>query len=318
MSVVVFDDIQKELEKVNILIKEELQTDQNFLNQLVSHFTRRRGKMIRPSLVILGGKICGSKSKELLKLAAAMEILHMATLVHDDIIDEADKRRGGKNINSMFGSQLAVLLGDFFYARSLSIVNHIPHGYELISDIVASMVQGEFLQYETSFNLDQGKDNYLKIIGLKTAYFISTCCKLGALMGHSSKREEVALTNYGKYLGLAFQIRDDILDIYATEKKLGKPVYKDVTNGVYTLPILQALQSDRRDELSQILQKDFLVEEDLDDLNNIIIETGSLNYTHAKVLEYCEKARECLRIFPNSKEKSILISLTKFNMKRKY
>lgn len=320
MGVGVFTEIQNDLDQVYILMQNELKSDQRFLDQIISYLLQKRGKMMRPALVILSGKICGGDTKYLVQFGAAMEILHIATLIHDDIIDKAEIRRGLKTVNNIFSSQIAVLLGDFFYARSLKILTKTPYcGFDLISNIVANMVQGEFMQYENSFKLPQDIGFYWRLIKYKTAIFISNCCRLGAMSSNCSEQDLDALTLYGQYLGMAFQICDDILDFSSEPQKLGKPVYKDVTNGIYTLPILHALKfSDEKDILCEILKKDRFTNSDYQLLVKMLQKSGSLDYAYNKAERLCNTAREKLKIFKPSKEKDILESLTYFNLQREF
>lgn len=320
MSVALFREIQDDLDQVYDLMLQELKSDQSFLDQLIAYLLQKRGKMIRPALVILAGKICGNVNSDVLALGAATEILHMATLIHDDIVDEAEIRRGLTTVNKVFSSQIAVLLGDFFYAKSLKILTKIPHhGLKLFSGIVSNLVQGEFLQFENSFKLDQGMDLYWRLINYKTAYFIANCCRLGALAGKSEPEQLEALTEYGRMLGMAFQICDDLLDFSLTTQKLGKSTYRDVSNGIYTLPVLHALSySTQQKKLKEILRKDMLTKVDYQRLFKILQNAGSMEYAYQKAELLSERARQQLKIFPPSPEKEILESLTDFNLVRNF
>lgn len=319
MPVTLFREIQDDLDQVYDLMLQELKSDQSFLDQLIAYLLQKRGKMIRPALVILAGKISGSFNSDLLLLGAAIEILHMATLIHDDIVDEANFRRGLTTINKVFNSQVAVLLGDFFYARSLKMLTKFPHhGFKAFSGIVSNLVQGEFLQFENSFKLDQSIDLYWRLINYKTAYFMANCCHLGALISKSSLAEVEALTAYGQNLGMAFQICDDLLDFTRNTHK-GKSTYKDVSNGIYTLPVLHALRySQHEKELKEILRKDMLVKTDYQRLIELLQETGSLEYAHQKAEVFSQRARQQLKIFPDSPERETLESLTDFNLAREF
>lgn len=320
MPLEMFYVVQNDLEQIADLMVRELKSDQSFLNQIITYLVENKGKMIRPTLVILASNICGgAEEKTLHSLGAAVEILHMATLVHDDIVDEAELRRGATTINKLYGSKLAVLVGDFLYARALGIINRIPAGVELVSNIVSHLVQGEFLQIANSFKLEQNIENYWKLINYKTAYFIATCCKLGALVSSGDKEKITALTAYGQYVGTAFQICDDLLDFSANSRKLGKPTYKDVANGIYTLPVLHALKNSREQtELRGILTKDLMNSEDFYNLVKILERSGSLEYAFKEAAALCEKAREELKMFAPSVEKEMLLEMTHFTLKRDY
>lgn len=318
MAVALFEDIQIELNRVYECMVQELQSDQSFLNQLTAHLLQARGKMIRPALVILAGKLCNKGNPEkLYSLGAAMEILHMATLVHDDIIDEAQIRRNILTVNTVYGNRLAVLVGDFFYAHALKLVAPTTYGVEIVSQIVSHLVEGEFIQHANCFRLDQRMEEYWKLIHCKTAFFIANCCRLGALAGGGTVKEVQMLTKYGRLLGLGFQICDDLLDVSANAEKLGKPMYQDIANGIYTLPILHALaHSTEQGRLRQILQKDLRTESDYQSLQQCLHHAGSLEFAYAKAAELCQAAQDELSSVPDSPEKTMLLGLTQFNLQR--
>lgn len=317
-AVELFEDIRTELNCVHRCMVQELQSDQSFLNQITLNLLQARGKMIRPALVILAGKLCNrGNPQRLYTLGAAVEILHMATLIHDDIVDEAKVRRNIPTVNTVYGNQLAVLVGDFFYARALKLLSQIPYGFNLVADVVSNLVEGEFIQQANCFQTAQTLDEYWKLIHCKTAHFISYCCKLGAIEGGGTEEEIRALTEYGRLLGLGFQICDDLLDFSADAAKLGKPVLQDIKNGIYTLPVLHALaHSPDPRELHPILQKDHIAEADVQTLLTCLRRTGSLEYAGATAVRLCQAAQDELRPFPASPEKTTLLSLTQFNLER--
>lgn len=317
-EVALFEEIQVDLNQVYQYMVQELASDQSFLHQITSYLLQVRGKMIRPALVILAGKLCNTGNGEALQpLGAAMEILHMATLIHDDIVDEAKVRRNLPTVNTIYGNHMAVLVGDFFYARALKLLARVPVGFELVSNVVSHLVEGEFIQHANTFRLDQDPKDYWKLIHCKTAYFIASCCRLGAMDSGGTGQQIQSLTEYGRLLGLAFQICDDILDVSADQGKLGKPIYQDVVNGIYTLPILHALaQSQEQRKLREILQKDHLIEDDYIALQHILHQAGSLEFAQAQAAELCQAAQNELDSFPDSPEKTALLALTQFNLQR--
>lgn len=320
MQVELFAGIQQDLDQVRVHMDQVLRDDQSFLDQLTSYLLQRQGKMIRPALVILAGKLCHAPLEDLIPIGAGVEILHMATLIHDDIIDDAKERRGLETVNKRFGSHLAVLLGDYFYAIALKqYVQLKGNGFVLIADIVSNLVRGEFIQYEKSFQKDQGFHDYWRLIYHKTAFFIESCCQLGAKLGKSTDTEIQALKSYGQKLGMAFQICDDLLDFSSDTKKLGKEMNKDVTNGIYTLPILHALNSSyEQDKLRLMLEKDQLSDADFQEMIFILNKAGSLNYAREQAAQLCREAQNHLQIFPESNERATLMSLAQFNIKREF
>src|SRR3954464_11909908 len=207
--------IRPQLEAVEKLFHQELSSDLKCVNALVKHVSRFRGKMLRPMLVLLAGKAAGEVRDAHTVLATVVEMVHMATLVHDDVLDEAELRRKGATINHLRGNEAAVLLGDYLISHSYHLCSSLDSQFasRAIARTTNQVCEGELLQIDNRNNLDLSEETYLQIIALKTAVLCSTCCVLGATFAGGTKEQVAALETYGRALGVAFQIQDDILDI---------------------------------------------------------------------------------------------------------
>src|SRR5712672_3719225 len=218
------ETIKKELAAVEQLFTEELGTDLTCVNNLVRHVSRFRGKMLRPTLVLLAGKACGELTDAHSVLATVVEMVHLSTLVHDDVLDEAELRRKGATINHLRGNEAAVLLGDYLISHSYHLCSSLDSQFasRLIARTTNQVCEGELLQIENRNNFDLDEETYLKIITLKTAVLTAACCTLGATFSGADEQRVKALETYGLSLGTAFQIQDDILDIVGDARTVGK------------------------------------------------------------------------------------------------
>src|SRR5712672_1923566 len=218
------ETIKKELAAVEQLFTEELGTDLTCVNNLVRHVSRFRGKMLRPTLVLLAGKACGELTDAHSVLATVVEMVHMSTLVHDDVLDEAELRRKGATLNHLRGNEAAVLLGDYLISHSYHLCSSLDSQFasRLIARTTNQVCEGELLQIDNRNNFDLDEETYLKIISLKTAVLCSACCALGARFAGASDEVVSRMELYGLSVGQAFQIQDDILDIVGQTQTVGK------------------------------------------------------------------------------------------------
>jgi len=233
-------------------------------------------------------------------LAAAMEMLHLATLVHDDIVDGADKRRGKDSINALWGDGAAVITGDMLFGRSLKLVERYGNkAVKVYAEIIEQMVSGEFEQMEAAFDYSLSEASYLNIAGKKTAYFFSQCCGLGAWAAGVCPDQVEILERYGFLLGLAFQIQDDILDWFSSEGELGKPVGQDLCRGIITLPLIKALRlSEEREKIIKIIDKREFKGEEINFIRHKIIRCGALSLSLKTAAQYFKRAVGVLSALP--------------------
>jgi len=300
-----------ELNLVERTLGQALASDIGLLQGASSHVIRSGGKRLRPTVVLLSFKAAGGQDiAQAVPLAAAVELLHTASLVHDDINDKSDLRRGQATVNAQWGDSLALLVGDFIFVRLLQLIaGFAPRAIRILADCCTAIVEGETLQMLHLRDLSLTEETYLQIVKLKTADLFSTCSELGALVGGGSEEAIQALKVYGHYLGVAFQMRDDALDWVGTEADLGKPVASDLEQGKMSLATIYALQQSDR-------AKSVLFAEDQACALGLLREVGALDYAMLKCREYSEKAKASLSILADSEAKLELLKLAEYAVLR--
>jgi len=272
------------------------------------------GKRLRPALVLLASKFCGFEGPSAVRLAAVVEMIHTATLVHDDIIDEAELRRGRPSTNSRWGNHRAVLAGDWLYmqAFNLALAERNFRILDLLIALTQSMVEGEMIHLTELGKIDMTEDDYLELSYRKTACLFSVCLRLGAVLAGKSEEDESKLGSYGANLGLAFQIIDDVLDFTSTEEKLGKPTGSDLREGKITLPLIYLLSKCRREEaekISRVLEERSFRSVRLYEVLELMESYRSLEAAREKARQFADLARTSLADFPDSIYKDALHSL---------
>jgi octaprenyl-diphosphate synthase len=313
------DCIGAELKDVDALFQTELEGDLACVNTLVKHVSRFRGKMLRPSLVLLTGKACGELSRAHTVVATVVEMVHMATLVHDDVLDEAELRRKGATINHLRGNEAAVLLGDYLISHSFHLCSSLDSQFASrhIGRTTNQVCEGELLQIDNRNNLDLDEQTYLQIITRKTAILCATCCLLGAKLAGADEKRVTDMERYGLSLGVAFQIQDDILDIVGETDVVGKTLGIDVEKGKMTLPIIHFLRTAPREH--RTLLRSLLKSKDsdkMDRIRNLILPSDSIEYAQAKARELIERAQSSLSGLPDSDAKNVLDMMAEFVIAR--
>jgi len=296
-----------ELNLVECTLGQALSSDIGLLHSASSHMIRSGGKRLRPTVVLLSFRAVGGQEiSQAVPLAAAVELLHTASLVHDDINDRSNLRRGQATVNAQWGDSLALLVGDFIFVRLLQLIaGFAPRAIRVLADCCTSIVEGETLQMLHLQDLSLTEETYLRIVTLKTAELFSTCSELGAFLGGGTEEAIQALKAYGHFLGVAFQMRDDALDWVGTEADLGKPIASDLEQGKMSLATIFALrQSDR--------VKDVLFSSDGSHALQLLQEAGALDYAMQQCQAYSEKAQACLGILPESEAKNELLRLAEY------
>jgi octaprenyl-diphosphate synthase len=316
------DCIAAELKAVENLFAKELSSDLRCVNTLVKHVSRFRGKMLRPCLVLLSGKAC-SAGDELspahVTLATVVEMVHMATLVHDDVLDDAELRRNGATLNHLRGNEAAVLLGDYLISHSYHLCSSLDSQFasRLIAHTTDQVCEGELLQIDNRNNLDLDEKTYFQIIMHKTAVLCAACCTLGATYAGASPAIIAQLEQYGSCLGTAFQIQDDILDILGDPHTVGKTLGSDVHKGKLTLPMIHFLHNAPLEH--RTLLRSLLVSRDadkVDQIRNLILPSSSIPYARACAAKLVHQAQECLTDLPDSDAKRVLETMAEFVIAR--
>ena len=286
------------------------------LLEVLEHALYNGGKRIRPLLCILTARLCSTGKKEISPLAIAFEYLHVATLLHDDVIDHADTRRGRPAANKVFGLIPAILAGDFLHARSMFLVGTLGgrRCLDLICSATGAMVAGEFLQISNVHNLNQSEKDYFSVINGKTALFIGAVCETGGIFAGADNNKIEALKLYGANLGLAFQIQDDILDYLGDSAKTGKTVGNDFYEGKMTLPLIHALETANKQENNFLLgllkgQKSERITK-IDDAREIIRKNGGFEYAEQLAEKLVDKGIASLAVFASEKNRETLGILT--------
>jgi geranylgeranyl pyrophosphate synthase len=296
-----------ELNLVEHTLGQALSSDIGLLQSASTHVIRSGGKRLRPAVALLAFKAVGGQEiSQVVPLAAAAELLHTASLVHDDINDQSNLRRGQATVNAQWGDSLALLVGDFIFVRLLQLISGFaPRAIRVLANCCTAIVEGETLQMLHLRDLTLTEETYLRIVTLKTADLFSTCSELGAFVGGGTEEAIQALKAYGLYLGIAFQMRDDALDWVGVEGDLGKPVASDLEQGKMSLATIYAVQQSES-------AKEVLFAADRSRALRLLQDLGALDYTVSKCQEYSEKAQTSLAILPESEAKQELIQLAEY------
>lgn len=307
--------ITGDLDRLQSVLAQELLADDPFIAELVEHVLQTRGKMVRPALVCLSAQASGGAGDARLWIAAAVELIHVASLIHDDIIDAADVRRSLPTVNVQWGNQVAVLLGDYLFAKAFDLLSRVRHPEVAPTLAVATvqMSQAEILQIKYGQQPHEDEDVYFRIIAGKTAHLFSAACRAGALVAGNPMAADL-LGAYGLSWGMAFQITDDALDFTSREEALGKPIYSDIESGKITLPVIRALRDaspDDRDRLIHLLSgpaRDGRREE----LQRLLGRYRGIEYALDVAGRYSRQAADALAPLPDGPAKESLLSLTEF------
>ena len=311
--------IADELRAVDRVFSDELASDLACVNALVKHVSRFRGKMLRPVLLLLSGKACGRLTDAHTTLAAVVEMVHMATLVHDDVLDEAELRRKGATINHLRGNEAAVLLGDYLISHSYHLCSSLQDqsAARAIGRTTNRVCEGELLQIDNRNNLELSEETYLEIISRKTASLCATCCELGARFAGAPETRVGLLELYGLSVGIAFQIQDDILDIVGEEGTVGKTLGSDVEKGKMTLPMIHFLRSAPAEH--HALLRSLMTSGDADKaerIRNLILPSGSIEYARDRARQFVDRARGALHTLPDTEGRRVLDAMAEFVVSR--
>ena len=309
-----------DMAKVDKTIQAQLNSDVSLINQLGFYIVSGGGKRLRPLLAILSARALGYQGEAHTTSAAFIEFIHTATLLHDDVVDESDMRRGKATANAAFGNAASVLVGDFIYTRSFQMMTKLGSLkiLDLMSEAVNVIAEGEVQQLMNCNDPETTEESYMQVIYSKTARLFEAATQIGAILTESSPEIETALQNYGKYLGTAFQLIDDVMDYTADGKEMGKNVGDDLAEGKPTLPLLYAMRNGTPEQASMIREA---IEQanGMDKLTDILAAmdaTGSLEYTTQKAYEEADKAIQELKVLPESEYKEALVALAHLAVKR--
>jgi octaprenyl-diphosphate synthase len=315
--------LQDDLKRVNTLILERMRSPVALIPQLAGHIIAAGGKRLRPMLTLACARLCGYRGDRHIALAAAVEFIHTATLLHDDVVDDSDLRRGLATANAVWGNKASVLVGDFLFSRAFELM--VEDGalpvLAILSKASAVIAEGEVLQLVTSNDVATTEASYLEVINAKTAQLFSAASRIGAVVAERSDAEERALESFGRNLGIAFQLIDDMLDYSALEAELGKTVGDDFREGKITLPVVLALRvADERERefWRRTLEDSDQREGDLEHAIGLMRRHGTLAATLERAREYGAAARRALLTFRDRPERQALDEVIEFCLERGY
>ena len=301
--------------------REAMQSEVRLVNTIGKYLLRHKGKHIRPILTILSARLTGKPTLQSYQAAAMIELLHVATLIHDDVVDGADKRRGFLAINRIWKNKVSILMGDFLFSKVL--INLIKlkdlDALTVLSNTAEKLSAGEILQIEKSMSKTMTEDVYYDMIYQKTASLISTSCEIGAITASKKKVDRQNMALFGKHLGMAFQIKDDLFDLEGTESETGKNVGLDVKKNMITLPLIHSYSNISKKgerKIKRIMRNKHKTDEDVNELKNIIHETDGFNYARKKIDDFSSIAIEAISQYPDSVYKDSLIDLVAYNIQR--
>ena len=313
--------VEDDLVRVEELFQEQVRSDVKLVSEIGRYIQEGGGKRIRPALLLLACRLCGYRGNRAILLASVVEFIHTATLLHDDIIDEATVRRGRRSVNSRWGNDITVLLGDFLYTKSMSMALSQDNLkiLRLLSDVTLRMIEGEILEIERNGDLKVNPADHIDIIRRKTADLFAGCMRIGAILGEVGPEKEEALAAYGLDLGTCFQMVDDLLDFTAEEKTLGKPVANDLREGKLTLPMIFLLRragAPGIDKVSIVLEDRGFGRVSREEIVRLAREHGALDEARGLAEQYAAAARRDLLVFDRSPYREALEALPNFILAR--
>ena len=317
----IFEPIREELEAVEQEFVQHIQSRVALIPEMGRYIQKSGGKRVRPAVLLMSARLSGYTGDRAVLYAAVVEFIPTATLVHDDIIDGADMRRGRLAAHSRWGNDITVLLGDYLYIKSMALA--LTHDsldlVRLLCDVTLRMIEGELYQLTKAGDVDIAEEEHFEIIRRKTAFLFGGCAQIGGLLGKVGADREAALREYGFNLGVAFQLVDDLLDYTADQEALGKPIGGDLREGKVTLPII--ILRERAGEEAYSLVRTIVADravtpEQWREVLGLLKESRATELAYERAVEYAERAKECLSVFPPSRERDALMALPDYVLAR--
>jgi octaprenyl-diphosphate synthase len=318
----IFEPVRGELQRVEAEFVRHLESRVELIPQMGRYIQMSGGKRVRPAVLLMAARLCGYSGDRAVLNASVVEFIHTATLVHDDIIDEADTRRGRLAAHSRWGNDVTVLLGDYLYIRSMAmaLTQDTLEVIRLLCDVTLRMIEGELYQLTKTGDTAITEEEHFEIIRRKTAYLFSGCAEIGGLLGNCTTEQRHALRDYGFNLGIAFQIVDDVLDYTADESALGKPIGGDLREGKVTLPVILLLRktgADVADLVQRVVSDRSVTPEAWRTIKEMLVRHGAVDEAFERAVSYAHRAKQHLAgAFPSSPERDGLIALTEYVLNR--
>ena len=317
----IFESIRVDLESVDREFARHVESQVDLIPKIGKYIQTSGGKRMRPAVLIMSARLAGYQGDRAVLYAAVVEFIHTATLVHDDIIDDSELRRGRLAVHSRWGNDITVLLGDYLYIKSmaLALTYDTLDLVRLLCDVTLRMIEGELYQLTKNGDAEITEDEHFDIIRRKTAYLFGGCAQIGGMLGRVDKAGEQALQEYGFNLGIAFQLVDDLLDFTGDAASLGKPIGADLREGKMTLPLIHLLQQD--EEAGGRIVRDIIAsrtttEEQWDELLSMLTHHRSIDYAYRRASEFADRAKKPLYVFPPSAERDALLALPDYVVSR--
>jgi octaprenyl-diphosphate synthase len=315
--------VSEELNQTNTLISKHLENRVSIIPQLAGHILSAGGKRVRPLLTLATTRLCNGDFQRAIPLAACIEFIHTATLLHDDVVDDSSVRRGKPSANAIWGNSASVLVGDFLFGRSFELM--VADGHldvlQILSKVSSIIIEGEILQLTASYDFEQAEASYFDIIRSKTGQLFSAGCEVGATVSNASPEQRQAMADYGMYVGIAFQCVDDLLDYFTDEKTMGKKPGDDFREGKITLPVLLAYKTASADEKEfwhKCFQSDDQSDETFATVKRALEKADVYNQVKVIALDYVSKAQQCLRLFPDSNLKQAFENFADYCVSRSF
>lgn len=316
-----FEPIREDLVRVDREFARHVESQIKLIPEIGGYIQKSGGKRIRPAVLLMAARLAGYQGDKAVLYAAVVEFIHAATLVHDDIIDEAELRRGRLSVHSRWGNDITVLLGDYLYIKSMALA--LTHDslelVRLLCDVTVRMIEGELYQLTKNGDVDISEEEHFEIIRRKTAYLFGGCAQIGGMLGSVTPEQEQALREYGYQLGVAFQLVDDLLDFTGDSAALGKPIGGDLREGKVTLPVIHLLGRGEpsADRIVRDTVRDHTITQaQWDELRRLLVEHRSIEYAYEKAVECAETAKKQLYGFPPSPELDALLALPDYVLAR--
>lgn len=318
--------IQSEFRLYEEAFAQSLQTDNRFLAEVLDYIHSKRGKQLRPIMVLLSAALCRGVTDKTLQTAVALELMHTASLIHDDVVDNSPMRRGSESVHAQWTNKIAVLVGDYILTRVIHILAELRNTtiLNIVSNMGAALTSGELLQLHSGQSMWISEEQYNKVIEQKTACLFAACSEAGAASTGATMRQMTAMKQFGLHLGMCFQLKDDVLD-YSDIEDIGKPTMNDIRDGKATLPLLISLQRASKEEAEHIREiaealalksphiDPFEVEQEI---KSFVLRYEGIRYTHQEMEKHRKKALAALSIFPDNKYKECLVALLGYAISR--
>ncbi len=314
------EPVAEEMKLFEEKFKASLKSEVALLDKITHYIIKRKGKQMRPLFVFLSAKMCGEVNEDTYTAASLIELLHTATLVHDDVVDDANERRGFFSINALWKNKIAVLVGDYLLSRGLLLTteNKQIELLEIVSRAVKEMSEGELLQMEKARRLDITEEVYYKVIKQKTASLVAACCASGAQSVHVDSEKVETMRKFGEFVGLAFQIKDDIFD-FGPSDNIGKPTGIDIKERKMTLPLIYTINNVAATQKKRIINTIKNHNQDskrVQEVIEMVISNGGIEYSERRMLEYKDKALALIKEFPDNPSKNALVGLVEYSIAR--